>query len=229
MTKYNFDESDLIQPTDFEKKCNSVLADLYESLFRRVDNPYGEDEIEENSTNKAPKKKKYAKNEITPLLTPVQVNSKLNELLRIYRPFTTSEAKEQPDFVYLQAFRWYMHLITEINRYIAFLPSKQTFCAFANITVATYNELLYDTNYAQVFSSAEDYFIDSNYTSAQAGIVDSRTTIAKVQMKDSGHNQVKNPDSIGSITVNQIDKDKVNLELDRFIAMIDTKKSKTKN
>lgn len=221
MGRLKFDDGELIQPTDFEAKFNEIFNELRRDLFDKVDinTAFYNNSGDLFDDGKKPKKQTYSRHEIAPLLTPVQVNSKLNELLRVYRPLDLDEAKAQPDTVYLTALKWYMHLITEINRYITLLPSKQTFCAFTNISVATYNELLTDPNFAQVFSSAEDYFIDSNYTSAQAGLVDTRMVTAKLQMKDSGHNQVKNPDSIGNVTVNQIDKQQIHLALEQFEAM----------
>lgn len=226
MRNINLDESELIKPTDFEAKFNAVFDELHRDLFAKVElaEAYENEDGDLYSDGKKPKKRKFAKNEIAPLLTPVQVNSKLNELLRIYRPMNEAEAKEQPDFVFLSAFKWYMHLITEINRYLVFLPSKQSFCAFANITVAIYNELYGNPNFTQVFSSIEDYLVDSNYTSAQSGLTDSKTVLAKLGTKDAGHNLVKNPDSIGNITVNQIDTRQVDLALEQFESM--TKRSK---
>ena len=127
------------------------------------------------------------------------------------------ELKKRTIRKFLFALKLYMHLISHINVYLAFLPSKQTFCSFANITSSIYNDLLQDVNYSAVFNSIVDYLVDANFTSSQAGIVDGKVTIAKLQTKDAGHNLIKSPESLVINNYNEIDKQQVNIKLDNLM------------
>ena len=210
-----------IDPMDYKAKVEYIIDVMEQEVFANALET--SDRLEAiakggEDDNPVPRAKiKYSKYEIMPTLTPMQVNAKLNELLRIYKPLNLEQAKKVPDTQFLVALKWYMHLISHINIYLAFLPSKQTFCSFANITTSIYNDLLQDVNFSQVFNSIEDYLVDANFTSSQAGIVDSKTTIAKLQTKDMGHNLIKSPESIVVNNYNSIDKQQVNLKLDRLM------------
>ena len=220
--KLYLEYDDSIDPMDYKAKLEYIVDILEKEIFINAIETSDklEDLVNEENEKPQPRKAfKYSKNEIMPTLTPMQVNAKLNELLRIYKPMNLEQAKKVPDTQFLVALKWYMHLISHINIYLAFLPSKQTFCSFANITTSIYNELLQDVNFSQVFNSIEDYLIDANFTSSQAGIVDGKVTIAKLQTKDSGHNLIKSPDSIVVNNYNSIDKQQVNLKLDRLMPM----------
>ena len=218
--KLYLEYDDSIDPMDYKAKLEYIINVLEEEVF--INAIQTSDKLEDlvNEENEKPQPRKafkYSKNEIMPTLTPMQVNAKLNELLRVYKPMNLEQAKKVPDTQFLVALKWYMHLISHINIYLAFLPSKQTFCSFANITTYVYNELLQDVNFSQVFNSIEDYLIDANFTSSQAGIVDGKVTIAKLQTKDSGHNLIKSPESIVVNNYNNIDKQQVNLKLDSIM------------
>lgn len=217
-----FDYDNSINPMDYKAKLEYIIDILEKEIFiNAVETSDKLEDLANEENEKAQPRKafKYSKNEIMPVLTPMQVNAKLNELLRIFKPLNKEEAKKLSDMDFLQALKWYMHLISHINKYLAFLPSKQTFCSFANITSSIYNEFLQDANYSAVFNSIEDYLVDANFTSSQAGIVDSKTTIAKLQTKDMGHNLIKSPESITINQYNTIDKQQVNLKLERFKSM----------
>ena len=55
---------------------------------------------------------------------------------------------------------------------------------------------------------------------AEAGLVDSKTTIAKLQTKNAGHNLVKNPESLTLIQNNNVvDEQKMDLLLSKFDGM----------
>ena len=218
--KLNLDYDDSIDPVDYKAKLEYIIDILEKEVFINANETSDKLENLANEENEKPQVRKafkYSKYEIMPTLTPMQVNAKLNELLRVYKPMNLEQAKKVPDTQFLVALKWYMHLISHINVYLAFLPSKQTFCSFANITSSVYNDLLQDINYSAVFNSIEDYLVDANFTSSQAGIVDSKTTIAKLQTKDAGHNLIKSPESIVVNNYNTIDKQQVNLKLDRLM------------
>ena len=161
-----------------------------------------------------------------PTISPAQVTTKLNRLLRIYRPMTKEDAETLDDLEYLDAYGYYLYIISHINKFVTFLPDKQTFSAFCNISTDTYNHLLADQRYIQVFSSIEDGFVQSNFVVAEAGLIDSKTAITKLQTKDSGHNLVRNPEAVTINYSPKVDKVLINQQLDKYTAMIGNNQKK---
>ena len=221
----NLDENgQYVAPTDYKAKYEELVERLNNDLFNDVVAKL-EEEAEEKK--KQPKfnqpydnSTKYSKNELRPTLTPMMVTSRLNRYLRVFRPMNFEDAKAIDDMEYIEAFGYYCDLISYINDYLVYMPDKQTFCAFVNITTDIYNELLSDPLHAQVFKSFEDSFVQTNFSAAQAGIVDTKTTLAKLQTKDAGHNLIKSPDNITVNNYNSIDKAAINLKLDHFNSMV---------
>lgn len=200
-----FDGDTMIKPTDWEAKSKDIIAKLDNDLFNNID----EDELYDfkyskdgDITSKA--KRRLGRGEIMPTISPAQVTAKLNRYLRVYRPMTFNEAIALEDTDYLEAYGYYLDIISHINQFVTFLPDKQSFSSFCNITVSVYNDLLAHQNYAQVFMSIEDGFVQSNFAIAEAGLIDGKTTVAKLQIKDAGHNLVKNPESLSIVQHNTI-------------------------
>lgn len=240
MKEIIIDDGNVVNSTDWENKYKEVINFLNEKVFfelNKISNEKQqsnkksnwkkinadeyrnmlEDEYYNNSEEQQSSQiKGFKKNDIMPLLTPMQVTSALNRILRKYRPMNLDEAKRLEDIEYLDAFGYYCDVISYINKYLVYLPDKQTFCAFVNITTDVYNEMLGNPNYSSVFNSFEDSFIQSNFSSAQAGIVDGKTTVAKLQTKNAGHNLIKNPDSVTFNITQKIDKQKVNQMLGKY-------------
>lgn len=189
-----------IDPCDWESKSNYIIEQLNNTVFAGINEITSKHIITTKSGATYESQKRVNKDDIMPMITSMQVTSRLNRLLRIYRPMTLSEALELNDTEYLKAFGYYCDIISHINTFLVYVPDKQTFSAFVNITTDTYNELMTNIHYSQVFSSIEDSFIQSNYTASQTGLVDNKTTISKLQTKNAGHNLVQNEDN--SVTVN---------------------------
>lgn len=205
----------VLGPPDYETKYNELRKRLQTELF---DNATVSVDVQTYG-----KFKKFGggQTQVTTDISAMSVTSRLNRYLRMFRPLTLDEAKAIEDREYLNGFGYYCDLITFINdNHVVYIPDKQTFCAFVNITTDIYNELLNDPNYSQVFHSIEDSFVQSNFSSAQAGIVNTSATLAKLQIKDAGHSLVKNPESITINQFNGVDKAQVNKKLEQFASMI---------
>ncbi|MGN0960582.1 MAG: hypothetical protein ACI4PF_00115 [Christensenellales bacterium] len=218
--KIIIDDDQIVNSTDWEGKANKIIAKLGETLFNKLDEQQTIIDEETGETKPIKKANKFAKNMIKADLQPVQVTSKLNRLLRIYKPLSIIEARTIQDIEYLKAFGYYCDIISYINEYLVYMPDKQTFCAFINITTDIYNEFLGDPNYMQVFMSFEDSFNSTNFLAAQAGVVDGKVTITKLQTKDAGHNLVRNPEALTINNYNAIDKQQVNLKLEQWESMV---------
>lgn len=209
----------IVNSTDWEGKSKEVIARLDEELFNTLHPDDGYDITYDKFGNEIRKKRTVKKNEVMPIISPAQVTAKLNRFLRVYRPMGLAEATSLDDMEYLTAYGYYLDIISHINKYTTFLADKQTFSAFCNISTDVYNDLMVDPKYSQVFASIEDGFVHSNFTVAQAGLVDSKTTITKLTTKDAGHSLVKSPDSVVVNYTQKVDKQQVNMLLDKFDSM----------
>ena len=222
--KIIIDGEKIVNSTNWAGKAQEVIEKLDNELFSTInyEDMYAK-KYDKDGNEIARVKRAVKRNEIMPTISPAQVITKLNRYLRVYRPMTLDEAKTLIDLDYLDAYGYYLDVISHINTYCTFLGDKQTFSAFCNLSSDVYNQLITDPLYMSVFSSIEDSFVSSNFTVAQAGLVDSKTTIAKLQTKEAGHNLVKSPENVTVIQHNHIDKQLINDRLAKFASMIEKK------
>lgn len=224
--KIIIEDNTIINSNDWEGKSKKIIEALDKELFENIDidDAYAyKFDKDGNVTSKT--KRNVKRNEILPTISPAQVTIKLNRLLRIYKPMNVAEAMTLKDTDYLEAYGYYLDIIFHINKYTTFLGDKQTYSAFVNISTDTYNELLTDQRYCQVFASIEDGFVQSNFSVAQAGLVDNKTTIAKLETKGAGHSLIKSPEAL-IINYNKTDKALINEKLNKFLGMIQPPKNK---
>ena len=215
-----FDGEVLINATDWKAKSEHIIAKLDEELFNNVNKWDTYDMRYDKDGNLLSKTKhKVKKGELMPTISPAQVTTKLNRYLRIYRPMTLEDAMSLEDTDYLEAYGYYLDIISHINIYCTFLGDKQTFSGFCNISTDVYNELLHEPRYTQVFSSIEDGFVQSNFVVAEAGLVDSKTTIAKLQTKNAGHNLIKNPEVTAINVTNKINTSGIDAMYEKYIGV----------
>lgn len=220
------DNGRVVNATDYKAKSEEIIAELEEQLFKDFTQENTTTTIIDKEGNVKKYKKKYTKNDIMPIIQPIKVTMLFNKLLRRYKPLTETEALTVEPEEYLEAFGYYSDIIAYINNYINFMPSKQTYSAFVNITSMTYNKLLTETKFAEVFGSIEDSMIDTNYYASQTGMVDNKTTLAKLETKDAGHNLIKSPDTVVFSPKVAINTDKIDKRLGYFAAMIQNSKDK---
>ncbi len=76
-------------------------------------------------------------------------------------------------------FEYYRQAIVAINKKVKYPPSKGSFCAFADISTATYNNYLRspDESIQEVILRINDYLVDTTLTSAQLKEIDNITTM----------------------------------------------------
>ncbi len=76
-------------------------------------------------------------------------------------------------------FQYYRQAIVEINKKVKYPPSKENFCAFADISTVTYNNYLMssDESLQELMSKIDDYIRENMLTSAQVGEIKEITTM----------------------------------------------------
>lgn len=216
---YIIDNGNVIEPTDYEGKYHEVVENL-EELFGELT----QENTTQTNTYGNQYKMQYRKNEIMPILTPMQVSTKLNESLRLYRPLSYAEVQRMTPDDLQNAFVWFMRLTSYINQYLTYVTDKQLFCAFVGTTVQVYNDLLQEPAFCEILNGVEDYLVSLNFTASQSGLTDRATTMAKLQTNAQGHGLTKQIDSVQNVTINMLDKGKVNESLAKFNALLGGKK-----
>lgn len=214
------DGDEIINATDWVAKSKDIIAKLDADLFDNID----EEALYDTRYNKdgditSKIKRRIQKGEMKPAISPAQVTAKLNRYLRIYRPMSIDEAMSLDDTDYLQAYGYYLDIISHINEFVTFLGDKQSFSAFCNITSDIYNEFLTNPRYNRVFTSIEDGFVQSNFAVAEAGLVDSKTTIAKLQTKNAGHALKKADETIVYNVTNKINTSGIDAMYEKYLGV----------
>lgn len=223
-----FDGDEIINATDWKAKSEHIIAKLDEELFDNIrDLDTYDDRYDKDGNLLSRKKHSLKRGELMPVISPAQITTKLNRYLRIYRPMSSEEARTLTDKDYLEAYGYYLDIISHINTYCTFLGDKQSFSAFANLTTSVYNELLTDSAYSQVFSSIEDGFVQTNFVVAEAGLVDSKATIAKLATKDAGHSLKKADETIVYNVTNKINTSGIDAMYEKYLGV--SQKSKQLN
>lgn len=217
MKEIIMDGDKVINATDWKAKSEDIIAQLNEQLFDKIEEEDTYDIKYKDGLETSRTKKRVKKGEIMPLISATKVATVLNRLLRVYKPLTYKDALAIEPKEYLEANLYYLDIISHINDYIIFLPSKQSLSGFLSISVDTYNELLAHPAYSEVFKSFEDGLVETNYISAQSGIVDSRATMTKLQTREAGHNLVKNVDFVKVNVSNQINTSQIDDMYAKFI------------
>lgn len=221
------DGEQIINATDWEAKSKEIIRRLDEELFASINHAdCYKYKYDKEGNEIAREKRAVKKGEIMPTISANQVATKLNRLMRIYMPMTLDEALSLEPQEYLTAYGYYLDVICHIETYTTFVPDKQSYCAFVNITDDIYNELFTNPAYAGVFKSIDNGVVSELFQVAQSGLIDNKTTVAKLQTKDAGHNLVKNPESITIVQNNRIDKALIHAQLDKFSAMLPQKGGK---
>ena len=142
----------------------------------------GEKSILEEYKNELPQKLETRLNEIAEQLQDrkeVQGLStiEINEILRphnlIGQPLKYTA--EELNIV----FEYYRQAIVQINKKVKYPPSKENFCAFADISTATYNNYLMsnDESLQELMLRIDDYIRENMLTSAQVGEIREITTM----------------------------------------------------
>ena len=77
----------------------------------------------------------------------------------------------------------YLKFITEVNKKVTYLPTKQNYCGFAGITTYQYDNYLSlgNDNMREVMQRIEDYITDTSLSMAQAKAIDNVTTIFRAK------------------------------------------------
>jgi len=219
-------DGEIFKPTDYKEKCQEIKDKMVSELFsefREEDFFDKEYDRDGNVVNVSRKKVSIKKNQLLPILSPTRVQTKLESLLRLYKPMSFVEAKSLNPDTFIDAYRYYCELVDFINKYIIFKTTKQSYCAFAGITVDTYNDLMNEPNFETTIKWINDGLISSLFVDSASGLYDSRAIITEGQTKDAGMNLIKNPDAIVFKGTTFVNHQEIENKIQKFEGMVDRK------
>lgn len=113
-------------------------------------------------------------------------------------------------------FEAYRKALVEINRKTSMIPTKENFCAFAGISVATYNKWLsdiVDEDKTEVMNMIDDYIKENQITAAQLGEVKEISTIFRAK---ASHNMVESAAPQLVVHKTEVDLEKINGMIDQI-------------
>jgi len=112
-------------------------------------------------------------------------------------------------------FEAYRQAIVKINKKVKYPPSKGSFCAFADISTATYNNYLRspDESIQEVILRINDYLVDNMLTSAQVGDIKEITSIYRSKA-EFGMAEAVAPQEIVHKT--EVDTDKIKQMIEKW-------------
>jgi hypothetical protein len=89
----------------------------------------------------------------------------------------------------MRLFSDFLELVSWLNEFGTFIPSKQIFSAFSGISSTAYTYLMTDGDDEQkeAMFAIENFLIDMNMEAATNGIAKERTTEFRLRAKNAGH------------------------------------------
>lgn len=146
--------------------------------------------------------KKVQLKTISPYTMKCELYRVMSELPQIDNSVACKATVEQINTVFSD----FLSLVSWLNEYGTFIPTKQVFSAFSGISSTAYSFLMADGTEEQreAISAVENFLVDMNMEAAQQGIAREATTKFRMQAKGSAGHSVTTATAVDDI----IDKGK---------------------
>ena len=122
-------------------------------------------------------------------ISPYTMKCELYRALAQFKSIDNSIANEATAEQIMRLFSDFLELVSWLNEYGTFIPSKQIFSAFSGISSTAYTYLMTDGDEEQkeAMFAIENFLIDMNMEAATNGIAKERTTEFRLRAKNAGH------------------------------------------
>ena len=122
-------------------------------------------------------------------ISPYTMKCELYRALAQFKSIDNSIANEATAEQIMRLFSDFLELVSWLNEYGTFIPSKQIFSAFSGISSTAYTYLMTDGDDEQkeAMFAIENFLIDMNMEAATNGIAKERTTEFRLRAKNAGH------------------------------------------
>jgi hypothetical protein len=163
-----------------EDRLGKVKEALGALLYEKKDRFIAEYNDERASGNKKAKMKE---------ISPYTIKCELYKVLAQFKSIDNSIANEATAEQIMRLFSDFLELVSWLNEFGTFIPSKQIFSAFSGISSTAYTYLMTDGDDEQkeAMFAIENFLIDMNMEAATNGIAKERTTEFRLRAKNAGH------------------------------------------
>ena len=122
-------------------------------------------------------------------ISPYTMKCELYRALSQFKSIDNSIANEATAEQIMRLFSDFLELVSWLNEFGTFIPSKQIFSAFSGISSTAYTYLMTDGDEEQkeAMFAIENFLIDMNMEAATNGIAKERTTEFRLRAKNAGH------------------------------------------
>ena len=148
-----------------------------------------------------------AKKVVLQTISPYTMKCELYRALAQFKSIDNSIANEATAEQIMRLFSDFLELVSWLNEYGTFIPSKQIFSAFSGISATAYTYLMTDGDSEQkeAILAVENFLVDMNMEAASQGMAKERTTEFRMKARGSAGHGIRTATTIDDIVDNAKD------------------------
>jgi hypothetical protein len=140
-------------------------------------------------------------------ISPYTMKCELYRALAQFKSIDNSIANEATAEQIMRLFSDFLELVSWLNEFGTFIPSKQIFSAFSGISPTAYTYLMTDGDSEQkeAILAVENFLVDMNMEAASQGMAKERTTEFRMKARGSAGHGIRTATTIDDIVDNAKD------------------------
>ena len=148
-----------------------------------------------------------AKKVVLQTISPYTMKCELYRALAQFKSIDNSIANEATAEQIMRLFSDFLELVSWLNEFGTFIPSKQIFSAFSGISPTAYTYLMTDGDSEQkeAILAVENFLVDMNMEAASQGMAKERTTEFRMKARGSAGHGIRTATTIDDIVDNAKD------------------------
>lgn len=148
-----------------------------------------------------------AKKVVLQTISPYTMKCELYRALAQFKPIDNTIANEATAEQIMSLFADFLELVSWLNEYGTFIPSKQIFSAFSGISTTAYTYLMTDGDSEQkeAILAIENFLVDMNMEAATNGLAKERTTEFRMKARGSAGHGIRTATTVDDIVDNAKD------------------------
>ena len=148
-----------------------------------------------------------AKKVVPKVISPYTMKCELYRALAQFKSIDNSIANEATAEQIMRLFSDFLELVSWLNEFGTFIPSKQIFSAFSGISSTAYTYLMTDGDSEQkeAILAVENFLVDMNMEAASQGMAKERTTEFRMKARGSAGHGIRTATTVDDIVDNAKD------------------------
>lgn len=148
-----------------------------------------------------------AKKAVPKVISPYTMKCELYRALAQFKSIDNSIANEATADQIMRLFSDFLELVSWLNEFGTFIPSKQIFSAFSGISSTAYTYLMTDGDSEQkeAILAVENFLVDMNMEAASQGMAKERTTEFRMKARGSAGHGIRTATTVDDIVDNAKD------------------------